>query len=107
MSLNDSFRGADSWRKARPTVSHHAFHAGFVAVMEGRPFDYALLDMMTEYEQHRYENGREVAMECRQARLNIRWSRPDAVPRILRDFITSRALCRRARLPRTDPYRCR
>lgn len=107
MNSNDRIYGACSWRVARNTVSHHAFHSGFVEAMAGRPFDYAALDAMTEFEQHRYENGREVAMECQQARLTIRWTRPDAVPRALRDFITSRALTRRAGLPRTDPYICR
>jgi hypothetical protein len=107
MVPNDTIHGACSWRSARHAVCHHAFHTGFVEAMSGKPFDYAALDAMTEYEQHRYENGRELAWECRQARLTIRWTRRDAVPRALRDFITSRALRRRAGLPRTDPYRAR
>lgn len=107
MSFNDAICGATSWRAARTVVSHRVFHQGFVEAMAGKPFDYALLDGMNPYDQWRYENGREVAVECQQARLRIRWTSRERVPRRLRDFITSRALCRRAALSRTDPYRCR
>jgi hypothetical protein len=106
MAPNDNIHGARSWRVARVVAAHRAFHDGFTEAMRGLPLDYRRLDAMTEMDQHRYENGREVALEwLSSTRAALRWSSRDRIPRALRDFITSRALQRAAQLPRTDPYR--
>lgn len=98
---NNRFFGARSWREARPVVLHPRFFEGFQDFLDGRPFDYRRLDDWPLLDQHRYENGRELAAECRAAGIAVRWGDRTRIPRGLKQMVAGRARCRTARRPRS------
>lgn len=101
---NDPILGARTWPRAEAIVRHPRFHEGFCEAMTGRPFDYGKADRFTAFEQHRYENGREIAAECRCAGLRIDWPDHQRVPGPLKYFLQARIAARRTGGGR-DPYR--
>lgn len=103
---NDRFFGVTNWRRARTIARHPRFHEGFAEAMAGQPFDYAKADRLTAFEQHRYENGRELAAECRCAGLCIDWRRRNSLPDALKGFLIGRVR-ERASGGRSGPYRSR
>ncbi|WP_181449442.1 hypothetical protein [Azospirillum thermophilum] len=92
---NNRFFGARSWREARPVLLHPRFFEGFRDYVDGRPFDYRRLDGWPLLDQHRYENGREMAAECRAAGLMVRWADRTRIPRGLKELVAERARARR------------
>lgn len=103
-SANDPIRGALNWRQARTALRHPRFYEGFQEAMAGLPFDYGRLDRLSEADQHRYENGREIALECRNAGLEIRWPQRESVPLALKRLVLDRARRRADGARRTAPY---
>lgn len=92
---NNRFHGARSWRQAKPVLMHPKFFQGFNDFQLGRPFDYRMLDAWPTLDQHRYENGRELAAECRFAGYSVMWIKRTRVPRPLRSLVVERAWARR------------
>ncbi|WP_156995403.1 hypothetical protein [Elstera litoralis] len=84
-------------------MQHPRFHEGFCEAMNGQPFDYEKLNVLSIFEQHRYENGREIAAECRCAGLRIDWLDRQRVPGPLKHFLRVRIAARRCGRGR-DPY---
>ncbi|TWA74120.1 hypothetical protein FBZ82_101134 [Azospirillum brasilense] len=72
-------------------VLHPQFFDGFRDFLYGRPFDYRGLDGWPLLDQHRYENGRELAAECRAAGITVRWGDRTRIPRGPRDVVSGRA----------------
>ena len=95
---NNRFYGARSWREAKPVVLHPRFFDGFRDFLNGRPFDYRGLDSWPLLDQHRYENGRELAAECRAEGIIVRWGDRTRIPRGLKEPVAGRA--RRREEPR-------
>ncbi len=104
---NEGLLGAATWRQARAALLHPRFYDGFRDGQAGRPLDYALLDRLPPPDQVRYENGRELAAECRHAGIAIRWPNWGSVPSALKGLVLARARRRALGLPRTDPHRAR
>lgn len=92
---NNRIHGARSWREAKLVLRHPKLFEGFGDYLRGKPFDYHLLDNWPMLDQHRYENGRELAAECCAAGLAVRWTDRNRVPRPLKDLVVTRALIRR------------
>jgi hypothetical protein len=103
---NDFFWGAMSWRRARMIARHPRFHEGFIEGMAGLPFDYAKADRLSCFDQHRYENGRELAAECRCAGVCVQWRRRTRLPEVLKEILTGRVADRQAGRS-GGPYRVR
>lgn len=97
---NNRIVGALSWRTAKPVLLHPRFYDGFRDAMLGRPFAYQVLDGWPLLDQHRYENGRELAIELRSAGIVIRWPDRGRIPRELKLLAVGRAVARR---PRPSP----
>ncbi|SMH39368.1 hypothetical protein [Azospirillum agricola] len=95
-ATNNRIRGARSWRQARPVLLHPKFFQGFTDFRLGRPFDYRMLDAWPMLDQHRYENGRELAAECRLAGLSVVWIERTRVPPSLKGVVVERARARRS-----------
>ncbi|WP_158043473.1 hypothetical protein [Skermanella pratensis] len=95
-AVNSRLPGAWSWREARPVVLHPMFYRGYQDFQTGMPFDYRILDGLESLDQIRYENGREIAAECRALGLSIRWPDRNRVPRELKAVVVDRAWARRA-----------
>lgn len=93
---NNRIQGARSWRQAKPVVLHPKFFQGFNDFRLGRPLDYRMLDGWPVLDQHRYENGRELAAECRLAGLSVTWIERTRVPRPLKSLVVERAWARRS-----------
>ncbi|CAO3456201.1 hypothetical protein [Azospirillum argentinense] len=91
---NNRFFGARSWRQAKPVLLHPKFFQGFNDFRLRRPFDYRMLDEWPTLDQHRYENGRELAAECRLAGYSVMWIERTRVPRSLKSVVVERALAR-------------
>ncbi|NYZ14753.1 hypothetical protein HL658_19575 [Azospirillum sp. RWY-5-1] len=91
-ATNNRIVGARSWSRARPVLLHPKFFEGFRDYLAGRPFDYRRLDGWPLLDQHRYENGREIAAECVAAGLAVRWGDHSRIPRGLKALVASRAL---------------
>jgi hypothetical protein len=90
-AANNGFLGARSWRMAKPVVLHPRFFEGFLDYLGGRPFDYRGLDGWPLLDQHRYENGRELAAECRAAGISVRWRDRTRILRDLKALVAARA----------------
>ena len=90
-AANNRFFGARSWRTAKPVILHPRFFEGFLDFVGGRPFDYHKMDGWPLLDQHRYENGRELAAECRAAGLAVRWRDRTRIPRYLKVLVAERA----------------
>ncbi len=88
---NNRFFGARSWRTAKPVVLHPRFFEGFLDFVGERPFDYRKIDGWPLLDQHRYENGRELAAECRAAGIAVRWRDRTRIPRFLKSLVAERA----------------
>lgn len=99
MRMNNRFVTARSWRMARTVLLHPKFHHGFTDFLAGRPFDYRLLDGWRELDQNRYENGREIAAECRAAGLVIKWTDRTRIPEDLKRLILARTEARNGKRP--------
>lgn len=95
-AVNSRLPGAWSWREARPVVLHPLFYRGYRDFQTGLPFDYRTLDGWESLDQIRYENGREIAAECRALGLSLRWPDRRRVPRELKAVVVDRAGARRA-----------
>ncbi|MGQ9371680.1 hypothetical protein [Azospirillum sp. ST 5-10] len=93
---NNRIVDALSWREAKPVLRHPKFFEGFRDFTQGRPFDYRSIDAWPLLDQHRYENGRELAAECRGGGIAIRWTDRTRVPRELKAVVVERARRRRA-----------
>lgn len=102
---NDFFYGVRSWQKAKSIVRHPRFFEGFTEAMAGVPYDYRKADGFRVLDQHRYENGREIAVECRCAGLCFHWRDRDRIPAELKSLVVARVEGRRDRLWRADPHR--
>lgn len=96
-ATNNQIVGARSWSRARPVLLHPKFFEGFRDFAEGRPFDYRRLDGWTLLDQHRYENGREIAAECQAAGIAVRWGERTRIPRGLKALVVGRARLRSGR----------
>lgn len=83
-AVNSRLPGAWSWRETRPIVRHPMFYRGYLDYQTGLPFDYRTLDGWEALDQIRYENGREIAAECRALGLSLRWPDRRRVPRELK-----------------------
>lgn len=94
-STNNRFHGALSWRQAKPVLLHPKLFQGFRDYQAGRPFDYRTLDGWSLLDQHRYENGRELAAECRAAGIMVVWTDRTRIPRSLKELVVDRATARR------------
>ncbi|MFD2265056.1 hypothetical protein ACFSM5_19280 [Lacibacterium aquatile] len=103
---NDRIFGAGSWRRARDIARHPRFHEGFLEAFGGQSLDYAKLDRMPPFDQCRYENGREVATECRCAGLCIDWRHRNSLPGALKTYLIGRIAARKAGRA-SDPYRAK
>lgn len=99
---NNRIRGALSWRQAKPVLLHPKLFLGFLDFQAGRPFDYRQLDCWPMLDQHRYENGRELAAECKAAGIHVVWIDRTRIPRPLKTLVVERAL---ARCPANDRHR--
>ena len=95
-AVNSRLPGAWSWREARPVVLHPMFYRGYRDFQTGLPLDYRTLDGWESLDQIRYENGREIAAECRALGLSLRWPDRKHVPRELKAVVVDRACTRRA-----------
>lgn len=93
---NNRLFGARSWRAAKPVVLHPRFFEGFLDFVDGHPFDYRKMDGWPLLDQHRYENGRELAAECRAAGIAVRWRDRTRIPRFLKSLVAERARNRRS-----------
>lgn len=102
-ATNNRIVGARSWSRARPVLLHPKFFEGFRDYLAGRPFDYRRLDGWPLLDQHRYENGREIAAECVAAGVIVRWSDRTRVPRGLKALVAGRARERSGRQARPVP----
>lgn len=102
---NDFFYGVRSWQKAKNIVRHPRFFEGFTEAMAGAPYDYRKADGLKVLDQHRYENGREIAVECRCAGLCFHWRDRDRIPAELKSLVVARVEGRRDWLRRSDPHR--
>lgn len=91
---NNRIHGARSWRQAKPVLLHPKLFLGFVDFQAGQPFDYSLLDCWPMLDQHRYENGRELAAECKAAGIVVVWNDRTRIPRPLKKLVVERALAR-------------
>lgn len=94
MMRNNLFYGALSWRQAKPVLLHPKLFQGFRDYQAGRPFDYRTLDGWPLLDQHRYENGRELAAECRAAGIMVVWIDRTRIPRPLKALVVGRAMAR-------------
>ncbi|WP_029009429.1 hypothetical protein [Azospirillum halopraeferens] len=100
---NNRIVGARSWREARRVLLHPRFFDGFRDALDGLPFKYRELDGWPLLDQHRYENGRELAIECRCGGIAVRWTDRTRIPRELKALVVARARSRCAGTP--APYR--
>ncbi|MFC5356592.1 hypothetical protein [Azospirillum himalayense] len=75
-------------------VLHPRFFDGFRDFLDGRPFDCRRLDGWPLLDQHRYENGRELAADCRAAGIVVRWGDRTRIPRGLMDLVAGGRGCR-------------
>lgn len=91
---NNRIRGALSWRQAKPVLLHPKLFLGFIDFQAGQPFDYRQLDCWPMLDQHRYENGRELAAECKAAGIVVVWTDRTRIPRPLKTLVVERALSR-------------
>ncbi|MFP5516158.1 MAG: hypothetical protein ACLGJC_24130 [Alphaproteobacteria bacterium] len=91
---NNRIRGALSWRQAKPVLLHPKLFLGFIDFQAGQPFDYRRLDGWAMLDQHRYENGRELAAECKAAGIAVVWTDRTRIPRPLKTLVMERALSR-------------
>lgn len=91
---NNRIRGALSWRQAKPVLLHPKLFLGFIDFQAGQPFDYRQLDCWPMLDQHRYENGRELAAECKAAGIHVVWTDRARIPRSLKTLVVERALAR-------------
>lgn len=89
-TANNRFVGARSWSRAKPVLLHPKFFEGFRDFLDGRPFDYRRLDGWSLLDQHRYENGREVAAECVAAGVAVRWHDRTRIPCGLKSIVAGR-----------------
>lgn len=92
---NNRIVDALSWRTARPVLLHPRFFEGFQDFLRGLPFDYRRLDSWSLLDQHRYENGREIAAECQGGGIEVRWTDRARIPRELKAVVVARANRRR------------
>ena len=93
-AVNNRIFGARTWRKAKAVLRHPKFHLGFRDYESGRPFDYGMLDGWPLIDQHRYENGREIAAECRFAGILVRWRERTCIPPELKELVAARVAAR-------------
>ncbi|MBK8160995.1 MAG: hypothetical protein IPK59_20280 [Rhodospirillaceae bacterium] len=90
LTTNDQFKGAKTWERARRVLLHPAFYRGFQDAVAGNACNYREFDGWNELDQHRYENGREVAAECRLAGCPLHWPNRQSIPSHLRRHIIQR-----------------
>lgn len=104
---NNRFFGARSWQEAKRVLLHPRFFEGFRDFLDGCPFDYLKLDSWPLLDQHRYENGRELAAECRAAGIAVQWGDRSRIPRSLKGVVVERARRRQCTIPATLPSAAR
>lgn len=95
LSSNDQFKGAKTWERARRVLLHPAFYKGFRDAAAGNACNYREFDGWNELDQHRYENGREVAVECRLVGCPLHWPDRRNIPQHLRRHIVQRIQTRK------------